>query len=46
LIDCQVMNPHLQSLGATEMPRREFLTRLRNNPRDATRRGPWQFDER
>ena len=25
LIDCQVMNPHLQSLGAVEMPRREFL---------------------
>ncbi len=46
LIDCQVMNPHLQSLGAVEMPRREFLARLRNNPRDATRRGLWQFDER
>jgi leucyl/phenylalanyl-tRNA---protein transferase len=46
LIDCQVMNPHLQSLGAVEMSRREFLTRLRNNPRDVTRRGPWQFDER
>jgi leucyl/phenylalanyl-tRNA---protein transferase len=46
LIDCQVMNPHLLSLGAMEMPRREFLARLRNNPRDVTRRGPWQFDER
>ena len=46
LIDCQVMNPHLQSLGAVEMSRGEFLTRLRNNPRDVTRRGPWQFDER
>ncbi len=46
LIDCQVMNPHLQSLGAVEMPRREFLARLRNNPQHVTRRGPWRFDER
>jgi len=46
LIDCQVMNPHLRSLGAVEMARREFLTRLRNNPQDVTRRGPWRFDER
>ena len=45
LIDCQIMNPHLESLGAIEMPRREFLTRLRNNPLDVTRRGPWAFDE-
>jgi leucyl/phenylalanyl-tRNA--protein transferase len=46
LIDCQVMNPHLQSLGAIDMPRREFLARLRNNPQHVTRRGLWQFDER
>lgn len=46
LIDCQVMNPHLQSLGAVEMPRREFLARLRNNPQHVTRRGLWRFDER
>lgn len=29
LIDCQVNNPHLTSLGAREIPRREFLLRLR-----------------
>jgi leucyl/phenylalanyl-tRNA--protein transferase len=46
LIDCQVMNPHLRSLGAVDMPRREFLSRLRNNPTEATRRGTWRFDER
>ena len=46
LIDCQVMNPHLRSLGAIDMARREFLARLRNNPQDATRRGTWRFDER
>jgi len=45
LIDCQIMNPHLRSLGAFEMPRREFLARLRNNPTVTTRRGIWQFDE-
>ncbi len=30
LIDCQVPNPHLVSLGAKEIPRREFLRRLRS----------------
>ncbi len=28
LIDCQVMNPHLASLGATEMSRKDFLQSL------------------
>ena len=28
LIDCQVTSPHLLSLGATEIPRREFLENL------------------
>ncbi len=45
LIDCQMMNPHLASLGAMEMPRREFIARLRNNPSNLTRIGPWRFDE-
>ncbi len=45
LIDCQIMNPHLRSLGAVTMPRREFLARLRDNPPQITRRGPWRFDE-
>ncbi|OON40874.1 leucyl/phenylalanyl-tRNA--protein transferase [Izhakiella australiensis] len=26
LIDCQVLNPHTQSLGATEIPRADYLT--------------------
>jgi leucyl/phenylalanyl-tRNA--protein transferase len=29
LIDCQVYNPHLASLGAAEIPREEFLTYLK-----------------
>lgn len=28
MIDCQVMNPHLASLGATELPRDQFLNSL------------------
>lgn len=28
LIDCQVANPHLSSLGARDLPRREFVARI------------------
>lgn len=31
LIDCQVYNPHLASLGAREIPRKEFLGYLKGN---------------
>jgi leucyl/phenylalanyl-tRNA--protein transferase len=31
MVDCQVPNPHLASLGAREIPRSEFLRRLRNS---------------
>ncbi len=31
LFDCQVPNPHLMSMGARNIPRREFLARLREN---------------
>jgi leucyl/phenylalanyl-tRNA--protein transferase len=31
LIDCQVTNPHLLSLGAEEMPRKKFLKQLIKN---------------
>ena len=30
LLDCQMINPHLLSLGAISMPRSDFLIRLRN----------------
>ena len=42
IIDCQVHNPHLESLGAVEIPRSEFLTYLE----DATSQHPkkdWSF---
>ena len=45
IIDCQVMNPHLHSLGAFDVSRSEFLARLRNNPIDGTRLGSWHIDE-
>lgn len=46
LIDCQVSTRHLQSLGAREIPRREFLQQVRNamDP-DDQRRGHWQLAE-
>jgi leucyl/phenylalanyl-tRNA---protein transferase len=45
LLDCQVMNPHLRSLGAREMPRAEFLERLARSNRHPTRRGSWELDD-
>jgi leucyl/phenylalanyl-tRNA---protein transferase len=44
LLDCQVMNPHLRSLGAREMSRTEFLERLAESNRHPTRQGLWQMD--
>jgi leucyl/phenylalanyl-tRNA--protein transferase len=44
LIDCQVMNPHLSSLGAEEMQRTTFLEILRDNVDAPTRRGRWVLD--
>jgi leucyl/phenylalanyl-tRNA--protein transferase len=44
LIDCQIMNAHLHSLGAVEIPRREFLGLLTENNRFPTRQGVWVLD--
>ena len=44
LVDCQIMNDHLESLGACSMARSEFLDRLARNERFETRRGPWSLD--
>lgn len=41
-IDCQIMNPHLKSLGVSAIPRGEFLQLLQRNPLDETRIGNWQ----
>ena len=44
-IDCQIMNPHLQSLGASLMPRRDFLAIVSTNADEPTRQGPWDVDD-
>ena len=43
-IDCQLHNPHLERLGAREVPRAEFLHLLHQHAGRDTRRGPWIFD--
>ncbi len=45
LIDCQIMNEHLRSLGARAMPRRQFLSLIAANNDFATRRQRWLFDD-
>ena len=41
-IDCQIMNPHLVSLGAIEIPRMDFSTLLGEKIKSApTKKGPW-----
>jgi leucyl/phenylalanyl-tRNA---protein transferase len=44
LIDCQVRNDHLASLGAGQWPREKFLAALSGSLQRRTLRGPWQFD--
>jgi len=43
LIDCQVDTEHLRRFGAREIPRAEFLARLRNALASATVRGKWEI---
>jgi leucyl/phenylalanyl-tRNA--protein transferase len=44
LIDCQVMNAHLRTLGVRDMPRQAFMELLRGNELQATRRGAWRLE--
>ena len=44
LIDCQVTSPHLLSLGAEEIPRAEFITRLQSALRLPGHPGNWSAD--
>lgn len=43
IIDCQVSTRHLLSLGAAEIPRRTFLTLLRNALKKPSRKGRWRL---
>ncbi|MFN3163080.1 MAG: leucyl/phenylalanyl-tRNA--protein transferase [Pseudohongiellaceae bacterium] len=44
MIDCQVKTAHLQSMGAKEIPRQEFLRCVQRNVTINGLEGPWQFD--
>ena len=45
LIDCQMVTPHLASLGAREIPRKDFLRALSELVNYPSRRGAWRFDD-
>lgn len=42
LIDCQVYNPHLATLGAKTIPRKEFIDRLKIALKGKTWKGKWE----
>lgn len=44
MIDCQMSTPHLASLGAREIPRKEFLTRMQELIHYPDTGSPWHFD--
>jgi len=44
-IDCQVTTGHLVSMGAREVPRREFLEQLSRALRAETRSGAWRLPD-
>lgn len=46
LIDCQVYSPHLESLGAMELPRSVFLEMLATHCPEPAPSAPWQSDAR
>lgn len=43
LVDCQVPTPHLKSLGAQEIPRKNFLALLQRALKNETIKGRWDF---
>ena len=45
MIDCQMNTPHLASLGAREIPRKEFLMRLQELIHYPNLSSPWIFDD-
>ena len=44
LIDCQIASQHLRTLGATEIPRDRFLSRLRASVQHPSRTGSWRYE--
>jgi leucyl/phenylalanyl-tRNA---protein transferase len=45
LIDCQMSTPHLESLGAREVARKDFMRALSELVNYPTRLGRWHFDD-
>lgn len=45
LIDCQVTSEHLLSLGAREIPRRQFLAEVEQSLKSPTCKGKWELQE-
>jgi leucyl/phenylalanyl-tRNA--protein transferase len=45
MIDCQMTTAHLASLGAQEIPRKEFMRRLSELVNYPARIGRWRFDD-
>ena len=45
MIDCQMSTSHLASLGARELPRREFLARLQTLTAGPAVPSPWHLDD-
>ncbi|MDA8241452.1 MAG: leucyl/phenylalanyl-tRNA--protein transferase [Nitrospiraceae bacterium] len=45
IIDCQMTTSHLMSLGAREIPRAEFLRRMKKALRIRTQQGTWDGQE-
>ena len=43
-IDCQMATPHLASLGAREIPRKDFIRALSELVNYSTHTGSWRFD--
>jgi leucyl/phenylalanyl-tRNA--protein transferase len=44
MIDCQMNTPHLATMGAREIPRRQFLARLQELIHYPDIASPWRFD--
>lgn len=44
LIDCQMSTSHLASLGAHEIPRRDFMARIQRLVREPPVAAPWRLD--
>jgi leucyl/phenylalanyl-tRNA--protein transferase len=44
MVDCQIASHHLQSLGASEIPRDRFLVRLRQAVQQTGHDGSWAYE--